>query len=91
MSEMQDKLIIVTVGARGQGEAEAQLFAREGGAVLIADVLVDEGEALAASLRQDGSEARFERLDVADPEDWEKVVGVAREWKGRIDVLINNA
>lgn len=91
MSDFQGKLVIVTGGARGQGEAEVRLFASKGAAVIIADVLVDEGEALAAELTKEGKEARFIRLDVTDPASWAAVIDLAKSWKGRLDVLVNNA
>jgi len=91
MSDFQGKLVIVTGGARGQGEAEVRLFASKGAAVIIADVLVDEGEALAAELTKAGQEARFIRLDVTDPASWAAVIDLAKSWKGRLDVLVNNA
>ena len=47
---LKDKVAIVTGGAHGMGEAEARLFAREGAAVVVADVLVREGEAVAADI-----------------------------------------
>lgn len=91
MSDCDGKLVIVTGGARGQGEAEIRLFASRGAAVIIADILVDEGEALAAELTKDGCEARFIRLDVTDPQSWSAVIDLAKSWKGRLDVLVNNA
>lgn len=91
MSDFAGKLVIVTGGARGQGEAEVRLFASRGAAVIIADVLVDEGEALAAELTKGGQEARFIRLDVTDPASWAAVIELARSWKSRLDVLVNNA
>lgn len=91
MSDFVGKVAIITGGARGQGEAEARLFASKGAAVIIADVLVDEGEALAAELVKAGQEARFIRLDVTSPESWAAVISLAKSWKGRLDVLVNNA
>ncbi len=91
ISDLTGRLAIVTGGARGQGEAEARLFAARGAAVIIADVLADEGRALAEVLQAEGREARFIHLDVSDPSSWEGVVTLAREWKGRIDILVNNA
>lgn len=91
MSDFQGKLVIVTGGARGQGEAEVRLFASKGAAVIIADVLVDEGETLAAELTKEGKDARFIRLDVTDPASWAAVIDLAKSWKGRLDVLVNNA
>ncbi|KQT44611.1 cyclopentanol dehydrogenase [Aureimonas sp. Leaf454] len=88
---LDGRVALITGGGRGQGAAEARLLAREGAAVLIADVLVAEGEALAADLSAQGLEARFVALDVTDPADWETAVGTCRAWKGRLDILVNNA
>ncbi|WP_313291489.1 SDR family NAD(P)-dependent oxidoreductase [Rhizobium rhizoryzae] len=89
--ELAGKLAIVTGGARGQGEAEARLFASHGAAVIIADVLTAEGEALEKTLTEEGHQARFMAHDVTSPESWAKVVNLAREWQGRLDILVNNA
>ncbi|WP_313617438.1 glucose 1-dehydrogenase [Agrobacterium sp.] len=91
MTDLKGKLAIVTGGARGQGEAEARLFASKGAAVIIADVLAEEGHALAQALQDEGLEARFVYLDVTDPSSWAGVVDVATQWKNRIDILVNNA
>jgi 3alpha(or 20beta)-hydroxysteroid dehydrogenase len=88
MGRLDDKVAIVTGGARGQGEAEARLFAREGAKVEIGDVRVELGEALAAEL---GEAAVFVRHDVADEVAWEAVVATAIERFGHVDVLVNNA
>jgi 3alpha(or 20beta)-hydroxysteroid dehydrogenase len=61
------------------GASEAELLVREGVAVMIADVLEDEGRALATRL---GVNARFERLDVRDEENWSEVVALTRDWLG---------
>ena len=91
MNEMDGKAVIVTGGARGQGEAETRLMARAGAAVLIADVLETEGLALAAELTGQGLKARFMRHDVTSPESWASVVAEVKAWQGRLDVLVNNA
>lgn len=91
MGRLDGKLAIVTGGARGQGEAESRLLAREGAAVIIADVLEAEGNALAEALTNDALQARFIRLDVTDPESWSAVVDLAAAWKHRVDILVNNA
>jgi 3alpha(or 20beta)-hydroxysteroid dehydrogenase len=48
MGRLEGKVAIVTGGARGQGEAEVRLFVAEGAKVVVSDVLVDAGKALAA-------------------------------------------
>ncbi|OQP87534.1 cyclopentanol dehydrogenase [Rhizobium rhizosphaerae] len=88
---LHGRLALVTGGARGQGEAESRLFAAQGAAVLIADVLAEEGRALAAEMTAAGHEVRFLTLDVTDPESWAGAVAEAKAWKGRLDILVNNA
>ena len=61
--ELSGKVAIVTGGASGIGRATVELFASEGATVVIADVAVEEGEALAAEL---GDAVAFRRTDVAD-------------------------
>lgn len=85
------KVVLVTGASGGQGEAEARLFAAEGAVVIIADVLVEQGEALAAELVAAGHRAEFVELDVADEARWAEVVAAIEADHGRLDVLVNNA
>jgi 3alpha(or 20beta)-hydroxysteroid dehydrogenase len=88
MSRLAGKVAIVTGGARGMGEATSRLFASEGAKVAIADVLREEGSALAAEL---GPSARFYRHDVSDAQSWAEVVRQVEADLGPVDVLVNNA
>ncbi len=88
LMDLTGKVAIVTGAARGQGEAEARLFASLGAKVVVTDVLADEGRAVAESI---GSAACFVRHDVSDEDDWRVVVGTAIAEFGRLDVLVNNA
>ncbi|MDH5291982.1 MAG: SDR family NAD(P)-dependent oxidoreductase, partial [Acidimicrobiia bacterium] len=88
MGRLDGKVAIVTGGARGQGEAEVRLFAAEGAKVIVSDVLVDPGQAVADSL---GDAAVFFRHDVSREEDWEAVMNLAAERFGGVDILVNNA
>jgi len=85
---MQDKVAIVTGAARGTGEAIARLFAREGARVVVADVLDDEAEGVAASI---GEAARARHLDVASEDGWRDCVDTTLDAFGRVDALVNNA
>lgn len=62
MGRLDGKVALVTGGARGQGAAEVRLFASEGAKVVVSDVLVDAGAALAAEL---GADVAFVRHDVS--------------------------
>jgi NAD(P)-dependent dehydrogenase (short-subunit alcohol dehydrogenase family) len=88
---LKDKVAIVTGGAHGMGEAEARLFAREGAAVVIADVLVREGEAVAADIGASQGRARFVRTEVTSEADWQHVISETIAQFGRLDILVNNA
>jgi 3alpha(or 20beta)-hydroxysteroid dehydrogenase len=87
MGRLDGKVAIVTGGARGQGEAEARLFAAEGAEVVIGDVLDDAGEKVAAEL---GAAATYVHLDVSSEEDWAGALAAAAAY-GPLRVLVNNA
>lgn len=91
MGRLDGKVALITGAARGQGEIEARLFAQEGAKVVLTDVLVEQGQQVAASIGTDGGEATFLQLDVSDPDEWHEVVRHTVQNYGRLDVLINNA
>ncbi|PKO64208.1 MAG: dehydrogenase [Betaproteobacteria bacterium HGW-Betaproteobacteria-16] len=82
----QDRVVIVTGGAQGIGEACARRFAQEGAQVVIADVADARGHALALELG-----ATYRRCDVGDKIDVDDLVAATLQRHGRIDVLVNNA
>jgi 3alpha(or 20beta)-hydroxysteroid dehydrogenase len=86
MGELDGKVALVTGGARGQGAAEAALFAREGARVVITDVLDEAGEQTAGELGCD-----YRHLDVSSEAEWEAVVADVVARHGRFDILMNNA
>ncbi len=88
MLRLDDKVAIITGGARGQGAATAELFAQQGAKVVIADVLIDEGTALSERI---GASARFIELDVRDEPSWAALTRSALAAFGGIDILVNNA
>jgi len=88
MKRFNNRTVIVTGSARGMGASHARGFVAEGGNVVIADVLEQEGRALADEL---GDHAIFSRLDVTSDRDWAATVAAAEDAFGPISVLINNA
>lgn len=88
MDRLEGKVAIITGASRGQGEAEARLFVREGARVVMADVLDEQGQRLAKEL---GGDARFVHLDVSDENAWADALTFAVDAFGRVDALINNA
>jgi 3alpha(or 20beta)-hydroxysteroid dehydrogenase len=88
MSRLPGKVALISGGARGMGASHARAIVREGGSVLVGDVLEAEGEALCDEL---GDAARFVRLDVTREEDWTSAVERATRTFGRLNVLVNNA
>ena len=88
---LQGKVVLITGGARGQGAAEARLFAHEGAKVVIADVLDADGMAVAAEIAELGGEARYLHLDVTDEDQWRQAVQETVTAYGKLDVLVNNA
>ena len=88
---LKDKVAIVTGGAHGMGEAEARLFAAEGAKIVVADILGDEAETVAAAIRAGGGEAIAATLDVTSEAAWIAVIAKAMSRYGRLDILVNNA
>ena len=91
MGRMDGKVALVSGGAKGQGAAEARLFAREGARVVIGDVLDEAGKRVADGIVGSGGEAVFVHLDVTSAADWRAAVRAAEESFGGLNVLVNNA
>lgn len=91
MNRLNGKVALITGGARGQGEAEARLFAREGACVFICDILEDEGNKLMVDIRAGGGNASFKLFNVAKEDQWARIVSEIESEAGRLDILINNA
>lgn len=78
LKDLEDKVVLITGAARGQGAAEAELLGALGAKVVACDVSGADGESLT-------------RLDVTDADAWAAVVADVTAAHGRIDVLVNNA
>ncbi|GIT44896.1 MAG: 3-alpha-(or 20-beta)-hydroxysteroid dehydrogenase [Chloroflexota bacterium] len=88
---LEGKVALITGAARGQGAAEARLFAQEGAKVIVADVSDPEGIAVAAEIAEAGGDAIYVHLDVTDESEWEAAVQSAITSFGKLDILVNNA
>ncbi len=86
--QLQDKVSLITGAAAGIGAACARRFCQYGARVVIGDVDVERGRALAGEL---GSQAEFARLDVADEASFASAIDASVARWGRLDVLVNNA
>ena len=82
---------VITGGARGIGADTGRLAADKGARVVLSDVLVDEGQAVAAEINAGGGDAIFVEADLTDDEAVARLMQTAADQYGGFDVLHNNA
>src|SRR5687768_15437922 len=88
---LKGKVVLVTGGSMGIGEAACELMAREGAKVAVTDVDASRGEAVVSRINECGGKAGFWNLDVAHEEQVREVFADVRQRFGPISVLVNNA
>lgn len=88
MDRLKGKVAIITGAGRGMGQSHARVFAAEGGKLVLTDLNVDAGNAIASEL---GDSAVFVEQDVTQQLGWSKVVEAAKARFGGVDILVNNA
>jgi len=88
---LENKVALISGGARGMGAVEAKLFAEEGAKVIIGDMLEEEGRKVEAKINEAGGECVFVSLDVSSEEAWQNAVNEAVSRYGKLDILVNNA
>jgi 3-oxoacyl-[acyl-carrier protein] reductase len=91
MGRLDGKVVLVTGGGHGIGQAYCERFGREGAAVVVADIDQAAAEVVAGGIERDGGRAVGLRVDVSR---WDEVQKLARETTerfGGIDALVNNA
>ena len=91
MGRLDGKVALISGGSKGQGAAEAKLFAQEGAKVVLADILDDEGKKIEAEINETGGEAMYLHLDVTSEADWAAAIRAAVDSYGKLDILVNNA
>jgi NAD(P)-dependent dehydrogenase (short-subunit alcohol dehydrogenase family) len=91
MNRLDDKVALISGGARGIGGETAQLMAKAGAKVVVADVLDDVGQRTVDSIRSAGGHAEYIHLDVTREEDWTAAIDCATGRFDKLDILVNNA
>ena len=88
---LENKIAIVTGGARGIGRAISLRLASEGARIAIVDIMLDVAEATAKEFADMGYVAKAYAANVAKPEDADATVKRVIADFGRVDILVNNA
>ena len=88
---MDGKVILVTGGSSGIGEATARLFAAEGASVVLSARGAEKGEAVAADIRGSGGAVEFVQADVCELDDVKRLTAEILNRFGRLDYAFNNA
>ena len=88
MGRLTGKVAIITGGAKGLGEADARMFAREGATVILTDVDRENGTRLASDI---GGKVEFHYHDVRKEAGWKSLIDDVVQRHGKLDILVNNA
>ena len=88
---LENKVALISGGARGMGAVEARMFAQEGANVVIGDLLEEEGKRAEAAINESGGQCVFVHLNVTNESAWQDAVATAVSRFGRLDILVNNA
>jgi NAD(P)-dependent dehydrogenase (short-subunit alcohol dehydrogenase family) len=91
MGRVDGKRVIVIGAAHGMGRATAQMMAREGAHVVVADVLADDADKVAQEIRLAGGAAQAMWVDIGEEAAVQTLIGAAVDTLGGLDVLHNNA
>lgn len=91
MTDIAEKIVIVTGAAQGIGECIAERLATDGAILLLADVQADKVTTVAKRLDPKATRVRSTAVDIADPDSARRMVEAAIEAFGRVDALVNNA
>ncbi len=91
MGRLENKVAVITGAASGMGRATAIRFAKEGAAVVVADLNSQGGELVVSEIAAGGGRAVFQRTDVTREADIESMIDRAMRQYGRLDITYNNA
>ena len=88
---LKDKVALVTGAGQGIGKEVALLYAREGAKVVVADYNEETANGTTSEITGNGGQALTTKVNVADAASVQAMVQAAKDWGGKIDVLVNNA
>ncbi len=91
MTELNDKIVLITGGAMGIGAATAKLLSEAGATVIVTDINAEEGQRVADAITDNNATAQFKLLDTTSEEQWSTLIDECISEYGGLDVLINNA
>jgi NADP-dependent 3-hydroxy acid dehydrogenase YdfG len=91
MTDVQGKVVVVTGGSSGLGEATAKLLAERGARVMLGARREENLDRIVSEIKDAGGEAAYRVTDVTDRDQVQNLVAGAVGEFGRIDVLVNNA
>ncbi|GGH30989.1 SDR family oxidoreductase [Paenibacillus segetis] len=89
--KLQNKVAVVTGAASGMGKSIAELYAKEGAKVIVADLNIEGAEVVAQEIISNGGVAKAIQVNVAKLEDIENMIDTAVSEYGTLDILVNNA
>ena len=91
MSEITNKVVIITGASSGLGEATARRLAKNGAKLMLAARREERLQALVNEIEQAGGTAKYQLTDVTNRSEVEALVKTTQEAYGQVDVLVNNA
>lgn len=91
MSKLAGKVAIITGAASGMGKAMAQLYAKEGAKVVVADINLQGASIAVEEIKASGGTALAVKTDVSLVTDIENLIDTTFNTLGTVDILVNNA